>query len=93
MASTPTLAPQVRRLREQHRRQPGLDVRQLGRQRVYRDDSQPACRVGAGASLQLAQQRLRVQRPAADHRPALDVGVRGLGAHHRRARLLGRLDV
>ena len=64
-------APQVRRLRQQHGRQPRLDVRELRRQRVDGNDLHggPAP-ARAGRCCQLAQQRPRVQRPAADHRPA-----------------------
>ena len=66
------LAPQVRRLREQHRRQARLDVGELGRQRVDGNDFHRLAPATA-VLLQLVQQRLRVQRPAADHRPAVDV--------------------
>ena len=63
------VAPQVGRLREQHRRQPLLDVGQLGRQRVDGDDLHLL-------RIEVGEQRLREQRPAADHRPALDLADR-----------------
>ena len=86
------LAPQVRRLGEQHGREPGLDIGELRRQRVDGNDFHRLAPPPAAPLLQLMEQRLRVQRPAPDHRPALDVRVRGVDVDHRRARLLRRLD-
>ena len=80
------LAPQVRRLRDQHRRQALLDVGQLGRQRVDRDDLHLL-------RIEIGEQRLGVQRPAADHRPAADVGIGVVDADDLRRGVLRRLEV
>ena len=58
------VAPLIRRLREQHRRDALLDVRQLRRQPVDRHDLHLL-------RIEIGEQRLGPQCPAADHRPAV----------------------
>ena len=83
---TPTLPHRYDGLRQQHRRQPLLDVRQLGRQRVDGDQLHLL-------RIQIGEQRLGEQRPAADHRPALDVGIGVVDADDLGGRVLRRLRV
>ena len=80
------IAPHVHGLREEHGHDALLDVWEFVRKGIDGDDFLPGW-------IKIGEERLREQRPAPDHRPALNVRIGIVRANHLSGRILRRLDV